>query len=219
MSDALRARWRRVSMSPALIGFTRRRVALQWRLRGRPLPPPHVVKQLAILRYQRSGKFTTFIETGTFTGEMVEAMRPHFGRVISIEMSPEFHEGAARRFAGDPRIELLLGDSGVVLPRVLDQIRDRALFWLDGHFMGGDTARSHDDTPVRHELSSLLAHPVRGHVVLIDDARLFDGTAGYPALSELRSWIQRERPGSDVQIEDDIIRCTLDARMPYPNGG
>jgi hypothetical protein len=64
-----------------------------------------------------------------------------------------------------------------------------------------------------------LAHPVRGHVVLIDDARLFDGTAGYPALSELRSWIQRERPGSEVQIEDDIIRCTLDARMPYPNGG
>jgi hypothetical protein len=141
---------------------------------------------------------------------MVDAMRPHFRRVISIEMSPEIHDGAVRRFAGDPRIELLLGDSAVVLPRVLEQIHDPALFWLDGHFMGGNTARSGDDTPVRHELASLLAHRVRGHLVLIDDARLFDGTSGYPTLTELRSWIQRERPGSDVRIADDIIRCTFD---------
>ncbi|HEU4937651.1 MAG TPA: hypothetical protein VFT39_14420 [Vicinamibacterales bacterium] len=211
MSDSLRERWRRWSTSPALIGFTRRRVALQWRMRGRPLPPPHVVKQLAILQYQRSRRFTTFVETGTFTGEMVDAMRSHFHRVISIEMSPEIHTNAVRRFAGDPRIELLLGDSAIVLPRVLQQIRDPALFWLDGHFMGGHTARSHDDSPVRHELTSLLAHRVRGHVVLIDDARLFDGSAGYPTLSELRSWIARERPGSDVEIEDDIIRCTFDS--------
>jgi hypothetical protein len=180
-------------------------------MRGRPFPPPHVVKQLVILQYQRSRRLSTFIETGTFTGEMVDAMRPHFRRVISIEMSPEIHNDAVRRFGGDPRIELLLGDSAIVLPRVLKHIRDPALFWLDGHFMGGNTARSQDDSPVRHELSSLLAHHVRGHVVLIDDARLFDGTAGYPTLPELRSWIERDRPGSDVQIEDDIIRCTFDS--------
>jgi hypothetical protein len=210
-------RWRRLSVSPAFIGLTRRRIALQWRLRGRPLPPPHVVKQLAILRYQRSRPFTTFIETGTFTGEMVEAMRPHFRRLISIEMSPEIHESARRRFAGDARIELLLGDSAVVLPRVLEQIRDPALFWLDGHFMGGTTARGGEDSPVRHELRALLAHPVRQHVVLIDDARLFDGTAGYPVIPELREWIQRERPGSDVEVAEDIIRCAFDA--PFAGGG
>src|SRR4029078_5799052 len=136
MSYPLRERWRRFSVSPAFIGLTRRRIALQWRLRGRPLPPPHVVKQLAILRYQASRKLATFIETGTFTGEMIEAMRPHFRRLISIEMSPEIHDSARRRFAGDPRIEILLGNSAVVLPRVLGQIREPALFWLDGHFMG-----------------------------------------------------------------------------------
>jgi len=211
MSGGLRERWRRLSVSPALIGFTRRRIALQWRLRGRPLPPPHVVKQLAILRYQQSRQFTTFIETGTFTGEMVEAMRPYFRRLISIEMSPAIHESAQRRFAGDPRIELLLGDSAVVLPRVLERIDNPALFWLDGHFMGGTTARGGEDSPVRHELGALLAHPVRQHLVLIDDARLFDGSAGYPAIPELREWIQRERPGSDVHVADDIIRCAFDA--------
>jgi len=210
MSDWLRERWRRFSVSPALIGLTRRRIALQWRLSGRPLPPPHVVKQLAILRYQQSRKLATFIETGTFTGEMIEAMRPHFQRLISIEMSPAIHDSARRRFDGDARVEILLGDSAVVLPRVLEQIREPALFWLDGHFMGGSTARTSEDTPVRHELSALLMHRVRRHLVLIDDARLFDGTAGYPTISELREWIHRERPGSEMQVEDDIIRCAFD---------
>jgi len=209
MSASIRERWRRFSVSPALIGFTRHRIALQWRMRGRPLPPPHLVKQLAILHYQQSRQFRTFIETGTFTGEMIDAMRPHFRRLISIEMSPEIHASARRRFAGDPRIELLLGDSALVLPRVLEQIDDPALFWLDGHFMGGSTARGRDDSPVRHELRALLAHPVRRHLVLIDDARLFDGTGGYPTIPELRDWIHRDRPGSDVHVEDDIIRCDL----------
>jgi len=197
-------------MSPALIDLTRRRVALQWRMRGRPLPPPHVVKQLAIVGYQRARRFGTFVETGTFTGEMVEAMRPHFPRIISIEMAPEIYGQAVRRFAGDPRVELLLGDSAAVLPRVLEQIHHPALFWLDGHFMGENTARGKEDSPIRAELTALLGHPVRHHLVLIDDARLFTGSAGYPTIEELRGWLVRERPGSDVQVEDDIIRCAFD---------
>jgi hypothetical protein len=212
MSDPLRAWWRQLSVSPALIQLTRHRVALQWRLRGRPLPPPHVVKQLAILRHQRDRNLSVLVETGTFTGEMVAAMRPHFRRIVSIEMSPDIHRRALSRFAGDPRIELVLGDSAVVLPRVLATLQEPALFWLDGHFMGGDTARGQEDSPVRAELRALLSHPVRGHVVLIDDARLFSGRGGYPTIPELGAWIVRERPGSDVRIEDDIIQCLLDAR-------
>jgi hypothetical protein len=210
MSESVRARWRRWSMSPALIDLTRRRIALQWRMRGRPLPPPHVVKQLAIVGYQRTRRFGTFVETGTFTGEMVEAMRPHFPRIISIEMAPEIHRQAVRRFAGDPRVELLLGDSAAVLPRVLEQIHHPALFWLDGHFMGENTARGNEDSPIRAELTALLGHPVRHHLVLIDDARLFTGSAGYPTIEELRGWLARERPGSRVQVEDDMIRCAFD---------
>jgi hypothetical protein len=212
MSDPIREWWRRWSVSPALIHLTRRRVAIQWHLRGRPLPPPHVVKQLVILRHQRAQQFSTFIETGTFTGEMVAAMRPYFRRIVSIELSPEIHRAAVHRFAGDPGIELLLGDSARLLPCVLEQLRDPALFWLDGHFMGGATARGAEDSPVRVELQALLSHPVRRHVVLIDDARLFNGTDGYPTLPELVASIEGHRPGSDVRIADDIVQCSLDAR-------
>jgi hypothetical protein len=212
MSDPIREWWRRLSVSPALIDLTRRRVAFQWRLRGRPLPPPHVVKQLVVLRHQRARKFSTFIETGTFTGEMVAAMRPYFRRLVSIELSPQIHRAAVHRFAGDPGVELVLGDSARVLPRMLEQLRDPALFWLDGHFMGGATARGAEDSPIRAELDALLSHPVRQHVVLIDDARLFRGTEGYPTIPELVAWIEHARPGSDVRIADDIVQCSLDAR-------
>ena len=212
MGDPIREWWRRLSVSPSLIHLTRRRVALQWRLRGRPLPPPHVVKQLVVLRHQQARNFSTFIETGTFTGEMVAAMRPHFRRIVSMELSPDIHRAAVRRFAGDPGIELLAGDSALLLPRVIERLRDPALFWLDGHFMGVGTARGEEDSPVKTELRALLSHPVRGHVVLIDDARLFSGRDGYPTIPELVAWIGHARPGSDVRIEDDIVQCSLDAR-------
>jgi hypothetical protein len=209
--DRLQRWWRRVSVSPALIALTRTRITLAWRLRGSPAPPPHVVKQDILLRYQKQRRFSTFVETGTFTGEMVHAMRPHFARVISIEMAPAIFEATKRRFAGDSRVELLLGDSGTLLPRLLSALDHPALFWLDGHYMGGTTARAEEDSPVRAELAALLRHPARGHLILIDDARLFTGADGYPTLEELRAWVQRERPGSLVDVDADIIRCTLDA--------
>ena len=211
MIEGLQRWWRRVSVSPALITVTRKRVALTWRLRGSPAPPPHVVKQDILLRYQKQRRFSTFIETGTFTGEMIHAMRPHFVRLISIEMAPAIFEATKRRFAGDAGVELLLGDSGVLLPRVLSTLNHPALFWLDGHYMGGTTARADQDSPVRAELAALLHHPVRRHIVLIDDARLFTGTDGYPTIDELRTWVERERPGSRVDVDADIIRCALDA--------
>jgi hypothetical protein len=77
--------------------------------------------------------------------------------------------------------------------------------------MGGTTARADQDSPVRAELTALLHHPVRRHMVLIDDARLFTGTDGYPTIDELRTWVERERPGSRVDVDADIIRCVLDA--------
>jgi hypothetical protein len=77
--------------------------------------------------------------------------------------------------------------------------------------MGGNTARAGVDSPVRAELASLLRHPTRGHLILIDDARLFTGTEGYPTIAELGAWVARERPGSRVELDADIIRCAFDA--------
>jgi hypothetical protein len=197
-------------MSPPLIAFTRARVTWQWRLAGSPVPPPHVVKQRTLIRYQKQYGLRTFVETGTFTGEMVQAMSGHVDRIVSIELAPSLHEQAVRRFAGQRQIHLLQGDSAAVLPGVLASLDQPALFWLDGHYMGDGSGRGDDETPIMVEMAALVAHPVRGHVVLIDDARLFDGTNGYPGLDEFTGWVKQRRPGTSIRVSGDAIHCVFD---------
>jgi len=43
-------------------------------------------------------------------------------------------------------------------------------------------------------------------VVLIDDARLFDGTDDYPTMSELMHVLQKNFPNHRCEVEGDIIR-------------
>ena len=203
--------WRRWSMTPAMIGFTRWRVFVRWHLDGRPVPPPHVVKQRVVLDYQRRYRLRTFVETGTFTGEMVHAVRHRFDEIVSIELAEPLYRAAKARFADDGHIRLLQGDSAVVLPSVLATLGRPALFWLDGHFMGSGTGRGDQDTPIASEMRAILRHPVRGHVVLVDDARLFTGEHGYPTIEQFASLVQTARPGTTVEIGADIIRCVFDA--------
>jgi hypothetical protein len=207
--SGLRALWRSASMLPALRPFTRWRVARAWRRSGSPLPPPHVVKQQQLIRFARRTGVRTLVETGTHTGEMVEAMRPYFDRIVSIELLPEFYEQARRRFAGVPSVELLFGDSGEIIPHVLAGLNAPALFWLDGHVTGGKTARGAEDTPIMAELAAVLRHHVRGHVILIDDARLFTGADGYPSIDAVRAAVRSTHPDVPVTVNDDAICCVL----------
>jgi hypothetical protein len=207
----LRAAWRRWSVSPRVVRLTRARITLQWWLAGKPVPSPPVVKQRTLIRYQTRYRLRTFVETGTYTGETVQAMSEYVDRVISIEVAPALHARAVKRFAGQSHIRLLLGDSATLLPEVLASLDGPALFWLDGHYMGGESGRGTLDTPVMAEMRALVVDPMRGHVVLIDDARLFNGTCGYPGLDEFMKWVEQRRPGTDVSVDGDIIRCVFDA--------
>ena len=67
--------WRRLSVHPWIHPFTEWRVYRQWSLRGRPLPAPPIVKQHILKQYQDRFQLRTLVETGTFTGETVEALR------------------------------------------------------------------------------------------------------------------------------------------------
>ncbi len=179
-----------------------------WRAAGCPFPPPQELKAAAI-RAQASRHGTrVFVETGTFRGDTLHAIRSHFDVLVSIELDPALHEAAARRFASDARIVCLRGDSGKVLPEVLDRIDAPALFWLDGHFSGPGTARGDRDTPIVDELRAILRHRVRRHVVLIDDARLFGVDPAYPSIREILDLVRAERPDCGVDVALDAIRVS-----------
>jgi hypothetical protein len=150
----------------------------------------------------------TVVETGTFQGDMVDALKDRAKTIYSIELSPEFYKRATHRFRAYPHIHILQGDSGVVLQQVLDKISGTCLFWLDGHFSGGETARGDMDTPIVREVESILNSDIKDPIILIDDARCFDEneTGGYPSLERLRKWIETERPDFTFSVSNDLIR-------------
>ncbi len=178
----------------------------RWRREGSPVPPPRHYKRRLLREAGRRFGIRTLVETGTWHGGTVDALKSDFARIVSVELDPALHRAARERFARDANVTLLHGDSGTVLPRVLADLREPAVFWLDAHWSAGDTARGAIDTPVEAEVRAILDHPVRSHVVLIDDARLFVGTDDYPTLDQVRSWVASRRPDLVCEVRDDVIR-------------
>lgn len=166
----------------------------------------HRLKQRVIRDYARRFELPVFVESGTHVGNMVDAMRDAFQELYSIELAPALFEQCRARFAGLPHIHLAQGDSGEILGEVLAGIERPALFWLDGHYSAGITAKGPLETPIEKELAHIAAHRLAPrHVILIDDARLFTGMGDYPHLRQLED--RASRAGfTSCTIEDDIIR-------------
>ena len=77
------------------------------------------------------------------------------------------------------------GDSGEILPELLNNINEPILFWLDGHYSAGNTSKGSLNTPIIKELVTIFQHPIKQHIILIDDARLFNGADDYPTSVEV----------------------------------
>lgn len=184
---------------------------LRWNLRGRPVIPPPSWKRRLVRRYGRRFALRVLYESGTYYGDMVAACRRTFDEIYSTELDGDLYELARERFAGVSHIHLFHGDSAVVLPRVLERIERPCLFWLDGKAMVGGVSGP-VKTPVRAELAAILAHRVEGHVVLIDDARIFTGRGDYPSRAELEEAVLAARSDWVVEVRDDVVRAHAGAR-------
>jgi len=178
-----------------------------WQKEGCYVPPPHVVKQFIIKGYQQKYNCGTLIETGTFMGEMVEAQKNKFRKIISIELAPKLYYKAKKRFYRDKHVTIVQGDSGKVLPEILPEIKDPAIFWLDGHYSRGETAKGEKECPIFDELNSIFNNQKMDHVLLIDDARCFVGKDDYPTLDSLVDFIKAKNDAYQVDVKHDIIRC------------
>jgi hypothetical protein len=180
-----------------------------WQSSGRPVPPPHIVKQMAIADYQQKYGYTTLIETGTFYGDMVEAQKKRFKKVISIELGVDLFKRAQKKFHNDKNVVIVNGDSSKALIPIVEDLKEPAIFWLDGHYSSGDTARGNKDCPVFEELDAIFAGRKFNHVLLIDDARCFIGENDYPTIDKLTEYIKDRNDSYLLEVKDDIIRYTI----------
>jgi hypothetical protein len=184
----------------------------KWARCGSRLPMPNFGKQRVVIQYIREFSPAVFIETGTYKGKMVYAVLPHIEQIYSIELDRIHFQKARSRFSGYPGIHIIQGQSGQVLPSLLENIDKPCLFWLDAHWSGGSTARGEAITPIIQELMCILNHPrAREHVILIDDARLFVGDGDYPTLETLERVVLDIHPSLAFEVRDDIVRIYSDS--------
>ena len=154
----------------------------------------NLLKQRIVKEYARDFSASTFVETGTYKGDMLKAVKDSFTKIYSIEFDRKLYEKAQRKFRKYGHISLIYGDSGEVIPEAAD------MFWLDAHYSGGMTAKSF---PIMKELARISSFSV----ILIDDARKFTGQ-DYPHIEKVKDFVFKKWPKSTFNIKDDIIRIT-----------
>lgn len=180
----------------------------EWLANGKPNPPPHQVKQENINEHAAKYGLKILVETGTYHGDMIDLLRNDFDQLYSIELSKQYFEAAKQRFKNNKHITIMQGDSGEKLGELVPQLTRSALFWLDGHYSAGNTAKGIEDTPILRELSHIFSSPVTGHVILIDDARLFGSDPGYPSLETVKNHVLALKPDSNIVVKCDCICIT-----------
>lgn len=178
---------------------------LHWLRSGCSGAAPHPIKMMVVGYYLKKFLLDHFVETGTFQGDTLGYIAKSGVQCTSIELSKQLYLSACMRFKNSKNVRLVQGDSGQKLPELLKQINKPALFWLDGHYSSGITVSAKTHTPISTELKAILSHPIKQHVILIDDARCFDGINDYPHLDDLLRVI-REDGNYSAEVSTDIIR-------------
>ena len=90
---------------------------------------------------------------------------------ISKKFSEPF-KNAHSKYKGN-KIQFYQGDSVVILPQILGTLTANTVFWLDGHYSSGNTARGSKDVPLLEELEAIYKHYSSAAIIIIDDYRLF----------------------------------------------
>lgn len=217
MRQAVKALLCRIALYYPLMHVRSMVPVFTWLLSGCPSPPPHLVKLRVVWRYCHRFGLRKFIETGTHVGETAEWMARKGIDVISIELSDRLYRIARARLQRYRNVTLIQGDSARVLPNLLAGLSEPACFWLDAHFSGAGTAKGETESPIVDEVRSILHHSIAGHVILIDDARLFTGKDGYPFLGELLRLV-RQTGAYDAEVSTDMVRITPGERACRSNG-
>ncbi|HEV3321665.1 MAG TPA: hypothetical protein VG147_05670 [Solirubrobacteraceae bacterium] len=150
------------------------------------------------------------VETGTFRGVTARSLAAQFDSVVTIELSASLHEQASARLRDLPQVEAVHGDSVEVLDAIA-RCGIPTLFFLDGHWSGGNTEGVENECPVLEEIAAIGAgHPA--DCMIIDDARLFTASPPpphdpeqWPTITEVFDAIRSQRPDHLVTLLADQV--------------
>jgi hypothetical protein len=163
---------------------------------------PSIDKDFLIKLKDDYTKYPCFIETGTFCGDTICSMEPYFDKLYTIEFSEKYYNISKNKYNGD-KIEFILGDSSIVFQSLLQNITDKCIFFLDGHWSSGDTGKGEKDCPLYEEITCINNLFTNEAIIIIDDYRLF----GLNSISN----INMKEDWSDINKDKllDIIKLRI----------
>ncbi len=143
------------------------------------------------------GDLNILIETGTWTGDGISnALSSGYTKVYSCDIDSTMVNNAKERYK-DQNVEILNDNSVVALEKILKNINEKCLIYLDAHVMptgSKDFEFSNHHLqlsekfqskicPVIDELSVVSKHSIKDHTLVIDDLHCF-GTWMFEGLTE-----------------------------------
>lgn len=117
-----------------------------------------------------------FIETGSADGDGIQsALNAGFEKIISIELNPILHEKCKNRFKDNLNVELLCGSSEILLPKILENVDESFILWLDAHWSGGHYVGEMMHNYLPKEMASIISYKNKfiNSAVLIDDMNFY----------------------------------------------
>jgi hypothetical protein len=162
-------------------------------------------------------KYSCFIETGTYNGDTTFALEPLFDSIYTIEFSEKYYNNTKNRYNGN-KINFILGDSSIVFESLLPTITDKCIFFLDGHWSGGDTGHSSKDCPLEEEITHINNLYTNEAIIIIDDFRLFGLDKSSGKLGEDWSKINKDKLLNCIQSRINKVyhldsECAKDDRL------
>lgn len=158
----------------------------------------------------------TYIETGSCQGESIQrALDAGFTRVKSVEFHEPFYRHCIQRFKNKP-VELYLGKSTDQLHRMLADVYETAVIFLDAHPAGPGTG-GHDELMsgnqefnqnniIPQELEIILDHPKR-HIIIIDDMTREDAKPLMKKLTGYEFEFLAEQLPDRPLVADKVLVC------------
>lgn len=164
-----------------------------------------IPRKLALELRDRYG-LKVFVETGSYVGGTLFWASLHFDKAIGIEINRFYYKFTKKTCQGARNVVMLRGDSRTELSRALSLAESHALVWLDAHWSPDLEAQKPErgECPILDELRALNADG-RPHVILVDDARLFDPPVNeeWPGIGEILELLT-ECPRT-VRVFEDVI--------------
>lgn len=159
---------------------------------------------------------TTFCESGTAFGHTTENAAKIYKEIYTTEISASLFIQAKDYLKKYNNVHIFHGDSSELFPKILPYIKDKTLFWLDGHYSGGPTEKGKMACPIWFELDAIKKNKITNSVIAIDDIRTFYEfmrAEGYPPINELINKIREINPNYKFIVFGDILLCITNEKI------